>query len=37
MDLQIPTNDTMRKIPGSKMMYFYKDSVSPSEIEKMVG
>ncbi|HHC9944661.1 TPA: hypothetical protein ACN2IV_002349, partial [Staphylococcus aureus] len=31
-DLQIPTNDTMRKIPGSKMMYFYKDSVSPSEI-----
>lgn len=22
----------MRKIPGSKMMYFYKDSVSPSEI-----
>ncbi|HEB2164982.1 TPA: hypothetical protein RY782_001884 [Staphylococcus aureus] len=31
-DLQIPTNDTMKKIPGSKMMYFYKDSVSPSEI-----
>ncbi|MBE5661401.1 hypothetical protein HU001_06125 [Staphylococcus sp. SS21] len=31
-DLQIPTNDTMKKIPGSRMMYFYKDGVSPSQI-----
>ena len=31
-NLQIPTNDTMKKIPGTKMMYFYKDGVSSSEI-----
>ncbi|OHP91915.1 hypothetical protein HMPREF3282_05740 [Staphylococcus sp. HMSC73C01] len=31
-NLQIPTNDTMKKIPGTKMMYFYKDGVSPSEL-----
>lgn len=31
-DLQIPTNDTMKKIPGSRMMYFYKDGVSSSQI-----
>ncbi|MDU1594481.1 MAG: hypothetical protein E6865_12650, partial [Staphylococcus lugdunensis] len=31
-DLQIPTNDTMKKLPGLKAMYFYKDGVSPSEL-----
>ncbi|ARJ17980.1 hypothetical protein HMPREF3286_05250 [Staphylococcus sp. HMSC74F12] len=31
-DLQMPTNDTMKKLPGLKAMYFYKDGVSPSEL-----
>ena len=31
-DLQIPMNDTMKKLPGLKAMYFYKDGVSPSEL-----
>ena len=28
----MPTNDTMKKLPGLKAMYFYKDGVSPSEL-----
>ena len=36
-DLQIPTNDTMRKIPGSKMMYFTKTVFLHLKLEKMVG
>ncbi|MCH8679259.1 hypothetical protein [Staphylococcus lugdunensis] len=31
-NIQIPTNDTMKKLPGTKMMYFYKDGVSPSKL-----
>ena len=28
----MPTNDTMKKLPGTKMMYFYKDGASPSKL-----
>ena len=31
-DLQVPTNNSMKKIPGLKAMYFYKDGVSPIKL-----
>ena len=31
-NLQMPTNDTMKKLPGTKMLYFYKDGASPSKL-----
>ncbi|MGO2546587.1 hypothetical protein [Mammaliicoccus vitulinus] len=33
-DLQIPTNETMKKIHGDKGMYFFKDKVSPTDIDQ---
>ena len=33
-DLQVPTNETMKKIPGKKSLYFWNGKVSPTEIDK---
>ncbi|WQK86342.1 hypothetical protein P3U32_04850 [Mammaliicoccus sp. Dog046] len=34
IDLQKPTNETMKKIPGEKQIRFYKDKVSPEKIDE---
>ena len=33
-DLQVPTNETMKKIPGEKSMYFWNGKVSPTDIDE---
>ncbi|WP_323704477.1 hypothetical protein [Mammaliicoccus sp. Dog046] len=33
-DLQIPTNETMKKIPGEKSIYFWNGKVSPTTIDE---